>query len=469
MQNTKKPMCNDRLVPKLPDVSGKATVTFPDGKTIDLELFDSKDGQKFIDIRSLHAKSGYFTFDPGFTCTGSCMSKITSIDGDKGKLTYRGYRIEDLAENCTYLEVCYLLLYGELPCKNELEKFESTIVDEMCIHENMIEFYNSFEKDSHPMAIMVGMVGALSAFMKGTEYISNERERQITAIRIISKIPMIAALAFRTSKGLPVIYPKKKYGYVENFIRMMFKNKTTPWECNKKVLDVIEKIFILHADHEQNASTSTVRIATSSFANPYACISSGIASLWGPAHGGANEAVVNMLEDIGCKENVADFIRKVKNKEDGIRLMGFGHRIYKNFDPRAKLMKQMAKEISEVLGEDKERGLLDIALELERVALSDDYFISRKLYPNVDFYTGIIYSSLGIPKNMFTALFAVSRTVGWVSHMLEFNSEVIKIGRPRQLYVGDEERDFVDIKKRENGNLCIDVPKQNGIFKLPIL
>lgn len=460
---------NEDLVPRLPESSGKAQITFPNGKMIELDTFNSNDGQHFIDIRDLYSKSGFFTFDPGFTCTGSCMSKITSIDGDKGKLTYRGYRIEDLAENCTYLEVCYLLLYGELPCKVELEKFETTVVDEMCLHENMIEFYNSFEKDSHPMAIMVGMVGALSAFMRGTEYISNMTERQVTAIRIISKIPMIAALAFRTSKGLPVTYPKRKYGYIENFMRMMFKNKLTPWECNKKILNVIEKIFILHADHEQNASTSTVRIATSSYANPYACISSGIASLWGPAHGGANEAVVNMLEEIGCKSKVAEFITKVKNKEEGVRLMGFGHRVYKNFDPRAKLMKEMAKEISEVLGEDKERGLLDIALELERLALEDDYFKSRKLYPNVDFYTGIIYSSLGIPKNMFTVMFAVSRTVGWVSQMLEFTSEVIKIGRPRQLYVGHEERDFVEVDDRKNSQLCIDVPKQNGIFKLPIL
>lgn len=469
MKNNRSLKCNSDLVPELPKSSGKAKITFPDGKTIELDTFDSNDGQHFIDIRDLHNQSGYFTYDPGFTCTGSCMSKITSIDGDKGKLTYRGYRIEDLAEHCTYLEVCYLLLYGELPCKSELQKFESTVVDEMSIHENMIEFYDSFEKDSHPMAIMVGMVGALSAFMKGTEYISNEKERQITAIRIISKIPMIAALAFRTSKGLPVIYPKKKYGYIENFMRMMFKNKLTPWECNEKVLQIVEKIFILHADHEQNASTSTVRIATSSYANPYACISSGIASLWGPAHGGANEAVVNMLEEIGSKDKVAEFIQRVKNKEDGIRLMGFGHRVYKNFDPRAKLMKQMATEISEVLGDHKERGLLDIALELERVALEDDYFKSRKLYPNVDFYTGIIYSSLGIPKNMFTVMFAVSRAVGWVTQMLEFNSEVIKIGRPRQLYVGHKERDFIDIKEREEADLCIDVPKQNGIFKLPIL
>lgn len=457
------------IIPKVPEPFGEATLTFPDGRVIQLPVLMSNDGQRFIDIRQLKEKCNCYSYDPGYTCTGACISQITSIEGLKGKLTHRGYAIKDLAENCTYLEVCYLLLYGELPTTNEKNKFEEQVVAEMCIHENMIRFYNSFEKDSHPMAIMVGMVGALSAFMKGTKYIKDSRERQITAIKIISKLPMIAALAFRTSRGLPIVYPKKKYGFIENFLRMMFKNTSTDWICDKKIVKVIEKIFILHADHEQNASTSTVRIATSSFANPYACISSGIASLWGPAHGGANEAVINMLEEIGTKENVPDFVDKVKRKVEGVRLMGFGHRVYKNFDPRALLMKELANEIASVIGTAKEKKMFEVALELERMALSDEYFIKRKLYPNVDFYTGIIYSSLGIPKNMFTVMFAVSRSVGWVSQMLEFTSENIRITRPRQMYVGKKEREFVKIENREETDDIVEIPKQSGIFKLPIL
>ena len=455
------------IIPKLPPSEGEVKIDFPDGKSISLNLHKSTDNTELIDTRSLYAKSGYFTFDPGFVCTASCMSQITHVNGQNGKLTHRGYPIQDLVNNCTYLEVCYLLLYGELPTKAALAKFENTVTDEMCIHENMIRFYDCFEKDSHPMAIMVGMVGAMSAFNKSTEYILDEKERQVNAVRLISKMPMIAALAFRTSKGLPIVYPKKKYGYIENLLRMMFKDRMDKWKCDEKIIKLIEKIFILHADHGQGPSTTTVRIATSSYANPYACISSGIASLWGPAHGGADEAVVDMLREIGDVENIKSFLDKVK-EDKNIRLMGFGHRVYKVYDPRAVIMKELATEVISLIGDQKERKLLDIAFELEKQALADDYFVKRSLYPNIDFYTGLIYSCLGIPKNMFTVMFSISRSVGWVSNMLEFTSDAFRIGRPRQLYVGKEDREFVTIDKRESQDLCIDVPKQSGIFKLPI-
>lgn len=468
LKEEKKYMPNEKLIPIVPEKTGTCKITFPDGLEIELPLLQSTDNQKFIDIRTLKKQSNHFTFDPGYTCTGSCVSQITSIKGEKGILTYRGYKIADLANNCCFLETSYLLLYGELPCKNQLKKFEDTIVDEMCLHTNMIKFYDNFDQNSHPMAIMVGMVGTLSAFMKETNYAKSEYERQITAIKIISKMPMIAALAFRTSKGLPLVFPKKKYGYIENFLRMMFKNTIKDWKCDKRVIEAIEKLFILHADHEQNASTSTVRISSSSLANPYACIASGIASLWGPNHGGANEAAIDMLEQIGSIDNIDAFIDEVKSKKK--RLMGFGHRVYKNFDPRALIAKKMAKQISDMIGQKHDRKLLDIALALEKRALSDEYFIKRKLYPNVDFYTGIIYSSIGIPKNMFTAMFAIARSVGWITQLNESNTEkVMRIGRPRQLYVGEIDKKFKSIEEREEKDLCITVPRQCDIFNLPIL
>ena len=420
-------------------------------------------------IRNLYSKTGHFTYDPGFNCTGSCASKITEIDGEKGRLSYRGYDIRDLALNCNYLEVCFLLLYGELPSKRELEVFESTVLDEMILHENMIEFYKSYEKDSHPMAIMVGIVGALSAFMKETQFNVDKDYRTITAVQMIAKMPMIAALAFRTSRGLPVVYPKKKYGYIENFLRMMFKNPLAKWHCDKIIINAIEKIFILHADHEQNASTSTVRISASSMANPYACIASGIVSLWGPMHGGANEAVINMLEEIGSRDKLKDFVDKVKNKVDGIKLMGFGHRVYKTFDPRATLMKTLAEEIAGIMGNASTNEVFKLALELEAIALKDEYFIKRNLYPNVDYYTGIIYQSIGIPKNMFTVLFAVSRTIGWITQLLEMTSEPMRISRPRQLYVGEMDRKFVKVEDRKDRSIVVEVPKQCDYFKLPIV
>lgn len=418
---------------------------------------------------NLYSKTNHFTFDPGFTCTASCASKITEIDGEKGKLKYRGYDIRDLAENCNYLETCFLLLFGELPSADELKIFEASVVDEMILHESMIEFYKSFDKDSHPMAIMVGIVGTLSAFMKETEFNVDKDYRTITAIQMIAKMPMIAALAFRTSRGLPAIYPKRKYGYIENFLRMMFKNPLGNWKCDPVIIKAVEKIFILHADHEQNASTSTVRISASSMANPYACIAAGIASLWGPMHGGANEAVINMLEEIGTRANLKGFIDKVKNKVDNTKLMGFGHRVYKTFDPRAKLMKTLAEEIAALMGNHSTNETFKLALELEKIALEDEYFIKRHLYPNVDYYTGVIYQSIGIPKNMFTVLFAVSRTIGWITQLLEMTSEPMKISRPRQLYVGDIDRTFIKLEKRTSRSNMIEVPKQCDYFRLPIV
>ena len=419
--------------------------------------------------RNLYAKTGCFTFDPGFVCTGSCASKITEIDGEKGRLSYRGFDIRDLALNCSYLEVCFLLLYGELPTRTELEIFESEVLDEMVLHEKMIDFYQSFEKDSHPMAIMVGIVGTLSAFMKENQFNVSKDYRNVTAIQMIAKMPMIAAIAFRKSRGLPVVYPKRKYGYIENFLRMMFENPLGSWKCDKTIINALEKIFILHADHEQNASTSTVRISASSMANPYACIASGIASLWGPMHGGANEAVVVMLEEIGTRQNLPSFVDKVKGKVDGVRLMGFGHRVYKTFDPRATIMKDLANDISVMLGSNSTNETFHLALELEDIALKDDYFIKRHLYPNVDYYTGIIYQSIGIPKNMFTVLFAVSRTVGWISQLLEMTSEPMRISRPRQLYVGEMDRPFVKMEDRIGHSVAVEVPKQCDYFKLPIV
>lgn len=459
----------DNLIPNIPKSTENCTLIIPGKEPVELPILTSTDDTKFIDIRNLNAKTGMFTYDPGFTCTASCASKITEIDGTKGKLSYRGYDIRDLAENCSYLEVCFLLLYGELPCADDLKLFEDAVLDEMILHESMIEFYNSFDKDSHPMAIMVGMVGALSAFMKETQFNSDRDYLSTTAVKLIAKMPMIAALAFRTSRGLPVVFPKRKYGYIENFLRMMFHNPLQEWKVDPVIIKAIEKIFILHADHEQNASTSAVRISASSRANPYACVASGIVSLWGPMHGGANEEVIRMLELIGSRANLPKFIDMVHNKTDGVKLMGFGHRVYKTFDPRAQIMKKLAEEIAGLLGNQSTNELFKLALELESIALKDEYFVKRNLYPNVDYYTGIIYQSIGIPKNMFTVFFAVSRTIGWITQMSEMTSEPMKISRPRQIYVGEIERPFLKIDDRKQRFHVIEAPKQCDYFKLPIV
>lgn len=390
------------------------------GKSVELPLLKGTDGQLFIDIRLLNRKSGLFTFDPGFTCTASCDSAITLIDGKHGKLQFRGYLIKDLAENCTYLEVCFLLIFGELPSKEELQNFKDEIFNEMHVHTAMIDFFKSFQKDAHPMAMLTSVVAALSAFDHNKDFIQNAEYRRYTAIRLLAKMPLLAAFAFRTSMGLPFVYPKKKYGYMENFMRMLFKDSSEKWKPTQTITDAMEKIFIIHADHGQNASTSTVRISASSLANPFASISAGIASLWGPAHGGANEAAINMLEVIGEPSRIDKFIGKAKDKADPFRIMGFGHRVYKNFDPRSIIMKGLAHQVLDIIDtkDDKVNKLLTLALEMEKRALEDEYFIKRKLYPNVDFYTGIIYSAIGIPKEMFTVMFACSRAAGWITQVI---------------------------------------------------
>ena len=440
------------ITPSIPEPTEFCTLTLPNGKEIQLPILSGTDGPKMIDIRSLHDKTGFFTFDPGYTCTGSCASQITFIDGDKGILRYRGYPIEKLAEICSFEETCYLLLYGELPSKKDLEMFCTAMKDEMLIHEQLISFYKGFQKGAHPMAILVGVVGALSAFMHDGLDIKNNLEREKTAIKLVSKFPMISALAYRTAMGLPIIYPKRNLTYTQNFLYMMYCDKTDieNYKVDEFLADVLDKILVLHADHEQNASTATVRIAGSSIANPYACIAAGIASLWGPAHGGANEAVLDMLEKIGSIEEVPKFIEDVKAKKDGVRLMGFGHRVYKNHDPRAGLMRDLCHEVFDYL-EVKADPFLKIAIELEKIALSDEYFIKRKLYPNVDFYSGIVLNAMGIPKSMFTVIFALARSIGWIAQWREMISEpVIRIGRPRQLYVGYNHREVKSVEHRRD-------------------
>ena len=420
----------------------KQTVTITDnatGKQVELDVLSPTIGTKTIDIRKLHKELGYFTYDPGFMATASCSSKITYLDGDQGTLLYRGYPIEQLAEHSTFLEVCYLLLNGELPTTTEMADFEQIITRHTLLHDQVQGFYRGFRRDAHPMAIMVGVVGALSAFYHNGLDIEDINHREITAIRLIAKIPTLAAWSYKYTIGQPFIYPRNDLNYAENFLHMMF---ATPADRDYKVNPILSKamdrIFTLHADHEQNASTSTVRLAGSTGANPYACISSGISALWGPSHGGANEAVLKMLAEIGSVENVAEFMEKVKRKE--AKLMGFGHRVYKNFDPRAKVMKETCDEVLGALGINDPQ--LALAMELERIALSDPYFIERKLYPNVDFYSGIILKAIGIPVDMFTVIFALGRTVGWISHWLEMHASPYKIGRPRQLYTGEKQRDI---------------------------
>jgi citrate synthase len=404
-------------------------------------------GPDVVDIRKLYANTGKFTYDPGFTSTASCSSKITYIDGDEGVLLYRGYPIEQLAEKSSFMEVCYLLLNGELPNAKQHHDFNYTVSRHTMLHEQLAMFYRGFRRDAHPMAIMCGVVGALSAFYHDSTDIDDPKQREIASYRLIAKIPTIAAMAYKYSIGQPFMYPDNKLSYVGNFLRMTFGVPAEDYVVDPIIEKAMDIIFILHADHEQNASTSTVRLAGSSGANPFACIAAGIACLWGPAHGGANEAALNMLREIGTPDKVNDYVAKAKDKSSGFRLMGFGHRVYKNYDPRAKVMQKTAKDVLDRMN--VKDPIFDVARKLEEVALSDSYFIEKKLYPNVDFYSGIILNAIGFPTTMFTALFALARTVGWIS---QWNEMIVdpeqKIGRPRQLYTGSPARDYVDLAKR---------------------
>ncbi|HET8904870.1 MAG TPA: citrate synthase [Saccharospirillum sp.] len=407
---------------------------------IELPIYSGTLGQDVVDVRSLTAH-GLFTYDPGFVSTASCESEITYIDGEKGVLLHRGYPIDQLANNADYLDVCYLLLYGELPDGDQKSDFKNIIMHHTMVHEQMHEFFQGFRRDSHPMAIMVGVVGALSAFYHDSLDISNDHHREVAAHRLISKMPTLAAMTYKYSMGQPFMYPRNDLSYGGNFLHMMFSTPAEEYTVNPVLARAMDKIFTLHADHEQNASTSTVRLAGSSGANPFACIAAGIAALWGPAHGGANEAVLNMLEEIGDEANIEEYIKRAKDKDDPFRLMGFGHRVYKNYDPRAKVMKATCDEVLGELGINDD-PLLKIAMRLEKIALEDPYFVEKKLYPNVDFYSGIIFKALGIPNDMFTVLFAVGRTPGWIAHWKEMISGSYRIGRPRQLYKGHTQRDF---------------------------
>ena len=413
---------------------------------LELPVLKGTLGNEVVDIRTFTKGSGMFTFDPGFVSTASCESKITFIDGDKGYLYYRGYPIEQLAEQGDYLETCYLLIYGELPNAEQKEKFVNTVMHHTMVHEQLTWFFRGFRRDAHPMAMMVGVVGALSAFYQDSLEIADPEHRKVAIYRLISKIPTIAAMCYRYSNGLPFNYPKNDLSYTANFMHMMFATPCEEYKPNPVLVRALDRIFILHADHEQNASTSTVRLAGSSGANPFACIAAGIASLWGPSHGGANEAVLNMLDEIGDVSKVAEFMEGVKAKK--YRLMGFGHRVYKNMDPRAAIMKKTCDEVLRELGLENDPKF-KLAMELEKIALNDPYFVEKKLYPNVDFYSGIVLSALGIPVSMFTVIFALARTVGWISHWHEMISDPNqKIGRPRQLYTGAPRRDYTPVDKR---------------------
>ena len=417
-------------------------------KEVELDVLHGSVGPSVIDIRKLYGEIGCFTYDPGYGATGSCESAITYIDGEEGILLHRGYSIDDLANKSSFLEVAYLLLNGELPKKEEKEEFENAITLHTMVHEQLINFYRGFRRDAHPMAIMVGVVGALSAFYPDSTNIDDPYERMVSSRRLIAKIPTIAAMAYKYALGQPFNYPLNDLNYSENFLNMCFSVPAEKYKLNKTISDALDKILILHADHEQNASTSTVRIAGSSGANPFACIASGIASLWGPSHGGANEAVLNMLSEIGSKDKIMEYVNKAKDKDDPFRLFGFGHRVYKNYDPRASVMRKTCHEVLDLLGV-KNEPLLDIAMELEKIALKDEYFIEKKLYPNVDFYSGIILKAMGFPTDMFTVLFAVARTVGWVAQWNEMITDPVqRIGRPRQLYTGKISRKFVPLENR---------------------
>jgi citrate synthase len=425
-----------------------ATLKLPDGKTLDFPVLDGTLGPEVVDIRTLYGKSGMFTYDPGFLSTASCSSSITFIDGDAGILLYRGYPIEQLAETCDFLEVCYLLQYGELPNRKQKDEFVDIVTHHTMVHEQLARLYQGFRRDAHPMAVMVGVVGALSAFYHDALDINDPHHRVISAFRLIAKMPTIVAMSYKYSIGQPFVYPKNDLSYTANFMRMMFAVPAEEYKVNDVLVRAMDRIFILHADHEQNASTSTVRLCGSSGANPYACIAAGIASLWGPAHGGANEAALQMLEEIGDVSKVPEFIRKVKEKNSGVRLMGFGHRVYKNYDPRAKLMRETCHEVLNELGLHNDR-IFKLALALEKIATEDEYFVSRKLYPNVDFYSGIVQRALGIPVAMFTCIFSLARTIGWIAQWQEMITDPeYKIGRPRQLFKGSAKRDVKPIDQR---------------------
>ena len=424
-----------------------ATLTL-DGKTYDLPVLSPSVGPDVLDIRKLYAQADVFTYDPGFTSTAACESEITYIDGDKGELLYRGYPIEQLAEKSHYLEVCYLLLNGELPSEKQMNDFEARITRHTMLHEQIHMFFRGFRRDSHPMATMVGVVGAMSAFYHDSLDINDPWQREVAAMRMIAKLPTIAAMAYKYSIGQPFVYPRNDLDYAANFLHMCFSVPAEPYVVKPELAKAMDRIMMLHADHEQNASTSTVRLAGSSGANPFACVAAGIACLWGPAHGGANQACLEMLREIGSVERIPEYIARAKDKNDPFRLMGFGHRVYKNFDPRAKVMKESADEVLDLLGI-HDNPILQVAKELERIALEDEYFVSKKLYPNVDFYSGIILEAMGFPTAMFTPIFALSRTVGWISQWKEMLGDPTgKIGRPRQLYTGHVARDYVPVPKR---------------------
>ncbi|MBV8976112.1 MAG: citrate (Si)-synthase [Alphaproteobacteria bacterium] len=435
-------MKQSKLIP-----AGKATLIY-DNKSFELPAFAGSEGPNVLDIRKLYGDADVFTYDPGFTSTASCESDITFIDGEKGVLLYRGYPIDQLAEHSSFLEVCYLLLHGELPNAAQSKKFIHAITMHTMVHEQLASFFRGFRRDAHPMAVMCGVVGALSAFYHDSTDINDPRQREIASHRLIAKMPTIAAMAYKYTIGQPFVYPLNHLGYTENFLRMSFAVPAEEYKVNPVLAKALDTIFILHADHEQNASTSTVRLAGSSGANPFACIAAGIACLWGPAHGGANEAALEMLQEIGSVERIPEFIKRAKDPNDDFRLMGFGHRVYKNYDPRARAMQQQTHAVLEEVGHQND-PILKVALELERIALQDDYFISKKLYPNIDFYSGITLKALGFPTSMFTALFALARTVGWIAQWSEMIADPAqKIGRPRQIYTGAKQRDYVPVSKR---------------------
>lgn len=427
----------------------KAASLSVDGQSHDLTIRSGTCGPNVIDVTKIYRDTGHFTYDPGFTSTANCISKITYIDGDNGVLLYRGYPIDQLAERSSFIETCFLLLHGELPTAEQFATFQGTIRNHTMLHEQMTRFYTGFRRDAHPMAIIVGVVGALSAFYHDSTDNNDPEQRMIAVHRLIAKMPTIAAMAYKYSLGQPIIYPRNDLDYTANFLQMCFAIPCEPYESNPVLSRALDRIFILHADHEQNASTSTVRLAGSSGANPFACIAAGVACLWGPAHGGANEAALNMLHEIGTVDRIPEYIAKAKDKNSGFRLMGFGHRVYKNYDPRAKVMQKTCHEVLDALGM-RDDPLLQVAMELERIALEDDYFVEKKLYPNIDFYSGITLRAMGFPVSMFTALFAVARTVGWIGQWKEMIEDPEqRIGRPRQLYAGPAARDFVALEDRD--------------------
>jgi len=429
-------------------VDKQANLKLPDGRSIEFPILSGSVGPDVVDIRALYGKLGVFTYDPGFLSTASCASTITYIDGDAGVLLYRGYPIEQLAQHCDFLEVCYLLLNGELPNQQQKKEFDGIVTQHTMVHDQLNRFFTGFRRDAHPMAVLVGVVGALSAFYHDSLDIANPDHRKISAFRLIAKLPTIAAMAYKYNMGQPFMYPRNNLSYTANFMRMMFAVPSEDYVVNDVLVRALDRILILHADHEQNASTSTVRLAGSSGANPFACIAAGIACLWGPAHGGANEAALQMLDHIGDVSKIGEFIRQVKDKNSHVKLMGFGHRVYKNYDPRAKLMRETCHEVLAELGLENDR-MFKLAMALERIALEDEYFVSRKLYPNVDFYSGIVQRALGVPVSMFTCIFALARTVGWIAQWNEMVADPDqKIGRPRQLYKGATRRDVQPIDKR---------------------